>query len=259
MPFVNVSCANMHREAKFQSEVVSQAILWESVVVHKEENGFLNIRTEDHYEGWLHHTQISEPEMEMPKETLMITRPEAALYENASAHALQIRDAVSGCSIPVFERRDQWYRTILPDGRRAFIEQEAVDVLPPLSRKNLLEYALNYSGRPYHWGGKTAKGFDCSGFTQFIHKMFGIQIRRDAWMQFEDANVVSNDFNEGRPGDLMFFAEKKDKITHVGFCLGEGRLLHVRGMVRINSLKEDDALFDPLLYNDFTEVRTFLA
>lgn len=114
-------------------------------------------------------------------------------------------------------------------------------------------------GAPYLWGGKTGQGFDCSGYVQFIHKMFEINLPWDAWMQFEDSSVVSKNYELGKPGDLMFFSEDGHKISHVGFCYKPGFVLHCQGIVKINSLIERDTLFNEKLLKDFIEISTFLV
>ena len=76
-------------------------------------------------------------------------------------------------------------------------------------------------------------------------------------MQFEDAQMVSDNFLDGTPGDLLFFAEYGERITHVALKLSEKEIIHARGRVRINSLDKDSELFDSKLIDTFVAVKTF--
>jgi cell wall-associated NlpC family hydrolase len=93
---------------------------------------------------------------------------------------------------------------------------------------------------------------------QVIFGLVGIKLRRDSWMQHHDAQFVSEESAAAQPGDVYFFAEQGNKITHVGLALGQNRILHARGYVRINSLTDGETDFDPNLANTFVDTRTFL-
>ena len=54
-----------------------------------------------------------------------------------------------------------------------------------------------------------------------------------------------------------FFADNGERITHVGIALGEGRIIHARGMVRESSLIPGEDKFSNDLYSSFVDVRTF--
>ena len=77
-------------------------------------------------------------------------------------------------------------------------------------------------------------------------------------MQFDDARFISDDPINGTPGDLLFFAENGNTITHVALKLEQDKIIHARGMIKINSLVAGDADFDPLLLRDFVAVKSFL-
>ena len=76
-------------------------------------------------------------------------------------------------------------------------------------------YASQFLNAPYLWGGRSMWGIDCSGFTQLLYKVIGVQLPRDAYQQAELGEPV--DFvNETKMGDLAFFESDSGKITHVG-------------------------------------------
>jgi cell wall-associated NlpC family hydrolase len=95
--------------------------------------------------------------------------------------------------------------------------------------------ALKFAGMPYLWGGRSLFGLDCSGFTQLVFKMAGIRLRRDAWQQSEQGILVPF-ITSARPGDLAFFQNEEGKITHTGVLLGNNKIIHASGEVRVDAI-----------------------
>ncbi len=90
-------------------------------------------------------------------------------------------------------------------------------------RSKLVEYALQFKGNPYVWGGTSLLyGADCSGFTQSIFRYFGIDIPRTSRTQAIGGKIISID--EMKPGDLIFYA-KNGTINHVGIYIGNGQII----------------------------------
>ncbi|MEX2590117.1 MAG: C40 family peptidase, partial [Chitinophagales bacterium] len=92
-----------------------------------------------------------------------------------------------------------------------------------------------YLNAPYLWGGKSPFGIDCSGFTQMVCKMLGKKIKRDAYQQIQSGENV--DFIlAAKTGDLAFFGNSDNKITHVGIIIDNSMIIHAHGKVRLDKI-----------------------
>ncbi|MBI3678137.1 MAG: C40 family peptidase [Proteobacteria bacterium] len=97
-----------------------------------------------------------------------------------------------------------------------------------------VEVALRFLGVPYVWGGRTARGLDCSGLIQTALHAAGIACPRDADMQEEalgKALSVTDNFSGLQRGDLVFWKD------HVGAMLDESRILHANGFAMAVSIE----------------------
>ena len=90
----------------------------------------------------------------------------------------------------------------------------------------VVEYAKQFLGVPYVWGGNGPNCFDCSGFTKYVYAHFGYTLNRTASAQL--SNGVSVSRSELQPGDLIFFDNGKvsTPVSHVGIYVGDGQFIH---------------------------------
>lgn len=92
-------------------------------------------------------------------------------------------------------------------------------------------------GVPYRFGGTSTKGFDCSGFTQYVFKQVGVDLPRDSRSQYSEGSAVS--MKEMEKGDLIFFDTGGGEISHVGIYMGNNKMAHAPssgGSTRVDSI-----------------------
>lgn len=104
----------------------------------------------------------------------------------------------------------------------------------------VVKQAEDYLGTPYLWGGADPrKGFDCSGFVQYLYKQQGIALPRTTYQQVKVGQAV-HDPKDLQPGDILFFSDKGD-VHHEGLYIGGGEFIHAPhtgDVVKISSLSE---------------------
>ncbi len=99
------------------------------------------------------------------------------------------------------------------------------DVAAPAGQQ-IVDFALQYLGCPYVWGGNGPNCFDCSGLTKYVYANFGYSLNRTASAQLSNGVPVSR--SELQPGDLVFFNTHRvsTPVSHVGIYIGGDRFVH---------------------------------
>lgn len=104
-------------------------------------------------------------------------------------------------------------------------EQEEEATTETVTGNQVVEYAKKYLGYKYVAGGSSPKGFDCSGFTTYVFKHFGISLNRASKGQIK--NGVAVEKSKLQAGDLVIFNnESNSAIGHVGIYIGSGKFIH---------------------------------
>ncbi|HHW21492.1 MAG TPA: SH3 domain-containing protein [Clostridiaceae bacterium] len=89
----------------------------------------------------------------------------------------------------------------------------------------IVEYSKTLLGVPYVWGGHSTKGFDCSGFTQYVFAKFGIKLPSSSYAYASIGTKVSR--SELQKGDILLWdTEKNGTVGHVGIYIGNGMFIH---------------------------------
>jgi cell wall-associated NlpC family hydrolase len=95
--------------------------------------------------------------------------------------------------------------------------------------------ALSLRGSPYRDGGADPRGFDCSGFVNYVFAQHGYAVPRSVGELFRAGREVSADAVQ--PGDLVFFDTLGAGASHVGIVVGSDQFVHApstNGVVRVD-------------------------
>jgi DNA-binding protein HU-beta len=106
-----------------------------------------------------------------------------------------------------------------------------------ISRDSIVLFAKNYLGLPYRYASRSPArgGFDCSGYTMFVFKKFGIHLSPSSSAQSLQGDKIL--LKNAIPGDLVFFRRtKRGRVFHVALVskvvkdsMAEGENIYVRG------------------------------
>ncbi|HEY1025643.1 MAG TPA: C40 family peptidase [Sphingobacteriaceae bacterium] len=235
-----LSSAPLRCEPADRSEMISQLLFGDHFEVLELAGKWVRIRMAyDGYEGWMD-----------PKQAMTI---DGELFDKLSFSAdilgLEVCHSVvrtdvgellyllPGSSLP--ELQDRQFRI-----NDAVFQLKTTAVKPDLKgfKTGIEQAAMFYLNAPYLWGGRSPFGIDCSGFSQIVFKQFSIRLKRDAWQQALQGDLVGF-LQEARAGDLAFFDNDEGRITHVGIMLGNDKIIHASGHVRVDPI-DDQGIFN---------------
>ena len=228
--------ANMYSAPNENSDVVSQAIYGSNVTLLIAKGEWSKIQTDDHYKGWMPSRYLRLIQNGNGYATSGPTVQVESLFANVYREA-DVTKHKPVLTLPFLVRLEliddgkgnsgRWLQVRLPDKRSEWIQSSDVISNPqPLTIPESIELAKRFLGFPYLWGGRSSFGFDCSGFTQMLVRVRGINMPRDADLQAAWDGVVSVERSDLQPGDLLFFGSGLNKITHTGMYIGDGQFIH---------------------------------
>lgn len=233
----NLAAVPLRAQPSSRSEMVSQILFGEAFEIMEQTDDWARIITSfDGYEGWLNRLQYitlsaAGYKKHQQKNALLTTRPitQAWIKANNSVIYLPIGSSLSFLEGTACHIRDDYFEIIGEIGEK----------------DNLLNTAKSFLNVPYLWGGRTHFGIDCSGFSQSVFRLQGVNLKRDAYLQAEQGNTV--DFlQEAKLGDLAFFDNEDGRIIHVGIMLNNEQIIHASGKVKIDRIDNQGIYSDEL-------------
>ena len=232
---VTVETLNVRFEANTDSRIATQIPMGEKLLVLKKKGDWyevaINDGDEDQITGWVskdfvkvkiqwkHAITIKEEKAEEERKAAA----EAAL--EAQQRALAAEQAEQARQQQTTQRQTQTNNTQRVVQQPKVEEKVKTSVGGSAKGQNIANFALNFVGNPYVWGGTSlTRGCDCSGFAMAVYANFGIGLNRTSRAQAGNGYAVG--MNELQPGDLVFYAANGRSISHVAIYIGGGRVVH---------------------------------
>ncbi len=136
---------------------------------------------------------------------------------------------------------DGWYSVTCADGSVGYVRGDLVNLdasakyaliaAPGANGQAMVDLAMEFLGVRYVYGGSGPKTFDCSGFTMYLCKQFGISMPHSATSQWLSGKGVQiRSAKDMQPGDLVFFCDPTRSdgkaCSHCGVYIGDGKFVH---------------------------------
>ncbi len=227
----HLSVIPCRKEPSDTAEMVTQLLFGETAVLLEKQNQWLHIQTVfDQYDCWVDEKQVLPISLKEWKQIEQHNRFLVGELIQIAQQNNEVLPLTIGAVLP------QWNNNILAltPRRKLTYEGNIADTRRPMPEK-IPEYAFMFLNAPYLWGGRSPFGIDCSGFSQLVYKLCGINLPRDASQQVLHGSPL-NFVEEAQAGDLAFFDNDEGNITHVGIVLDNHKIIHASGKVRIDQL-----------------------
>ncbi len=223
-----LSVVPVRLHADLISEMTSQVRCGEAVEILEQKGHWWRVRLlDDGYEGWVHGRQFTTPADAAPPPVTVYTED---LCGEAARGAERI---ILPLGSPLRDYKDGRFLLGTDDWSWPGKVRTATATAP--DKAEILAYARRFLHTPYHWGGRTLFGIDCSGFIQSVFRAFGVSLPRDSKQQALRGAAVAG-LGTAVPGDLLFFGSPEFGITHVGLLLPCSEIIHASTMVRVDDL-----------------------
>lgn len=274
---IQISVANLRSRPSHSSELVTQATLGTPVKVLKKNGSWYYIQAPDGYLAWVDYggvTPIDEDALKQWRATekVVYMEPYGFSYEEPNRDAQVVSDVVAGGILELVGEENNFYKVRYPNDREAYVEKaysmpyrDWIENLSP-SEESLIATSMTMKGVPYLWGGTSAKGMDCSGYTKTIFFLNGIILPRDASQQIQAGIEVDSEknFENLQPGDLLFFGRKAtedapERVVHVGMWIGDNKFIHAMGDVHISNFDPEAEDFDQYNYDRYLRTKRILG
>ena len=216
--YVNSQTINVRQKADKTSQVIKQLSINTEVTVISTDNGwsYVDINGTKGYiaENLLSNTKQATSRGAMTERSTTNSQTKATTAETAAITNEQTTTSNATSS------NEQKTNTTTASNTQKTENTSTSETTTSTTGSSVVAYAQQFLGCKYVYGGTTTSGFDCSGFTQFVYKHFGVNLNRTAAAQYSNGTSVTN----LQAGDLVMFG--KSGINHVGIYIGGNTFIH---------------------------------
>ncbi len=254
---VNTNLTGLYEKPTFGMPLSSELYYGTELEILDQHEDWVFTRQRDGYLGWAFNAYLAEGSPATA--THLVLAPSYELRAQPGPESTIVTRVLSGTGVHVEEVKGNWASVVA--NNTGWLPLSLLRPLRDLpasleeQRKALAGDSARMIGIPYLWGGTSGNGIDCSGFVRLLHRWVGIEIPRDADMQYAAAQPVEPPFETG---DLLFFAESGNerKITHVGMSLGGWRMIHASR--KHNGVYSEDVRKDRSRMQTYVSAGSFL-
>ena len=212
--YVNAETVNVRKEASTSASIVTQITRGTEVEIISEESGWYKVKVNG-VEGYIATTLLSDTKQETSRGATEFRDTENEPEEKAEDNTNNKQDNNKA--------EDN-------SSNNGSSSNSGASSSSSNTGSAVLAFAKKYLGYPYVYGGASPSGFDCSGFTSYVYKNFGVTLSRTAAGQTSNGTAVKR--SELQVGDLVMFCSP---INHVGIYAGNNQIIHAanpsRGVV----------------------------
>ena len=229
---VTVETLNVRFEANTDSRIATQIPMGEKLLVLKKKGDWyevaINDGDEDQITGWVSKDFVK---VKIQWKHAITIKEEKAEEERKAAAEAALEAQQRALAAEQARQQQTTQRQTQTNNTQRVVQQPKVEEKVQTSvggsakGQNIANFALNFVGNPYVWGGTSlTRGCDCSGFAMSVYANFGIGLNRTSRAQAGNGYAVG--MNELQPGDLVFYAANGRSISHVAIYIGGGRVVH---------------------------------
>jgi cell wall-associated NlpC family hydrolase len=229
---VHLSTAVIYEKPEEMARIEDILPYGTALQILQKQTSWLQVALPQEGSGWIRETDV----LELPADRVFCAN---AWVGFRGAYVFQMPDTERGpflalpfeAAVEIIEEmpadQARWMKVRLIDGRLGYVQRSQLILARALlTVAEMIAFSKKFLGLNYLWGGTTSFGYDCSGFVQMLYRQMGVTLPRNARQQAVDGRFQDIELTDTRAGDLVFFKNAAEKITHVALMIDANEMIH---------------------------------